>query len=79
MNTKYRRLKGTRDIMLQEAERWRWCEERWQEVLERYGSALQAKKAADTAVNTELPELQERRLAALKEAGICPLCRQEIL
>jgi histidyl-tRNA synthetase len=37
MNIKYRRLKGTRDIMLQEAERWRWCEERWQEVLERYG------------------------------------------
>jgi len=37
MNIKYHRLKGTRDIMLQEAERWQWCEERWQEVLGRYG------------------------------------------
>ncbi len=37
MNIKYRRLKGTRDIMLEEAERWRWCEERWRETLERYG------------------------------------------
>ena len=37
MNLKYRRLKGTRDIMLQEVERWRWCEDRWREVLERYG------------------------------------------
>ena len=37
MNIKYRRLKGTRDILLEEAERWRWCEERWQEILERYG------------------------------------------
>jgi histidyl-tRNA synthetase len=37
MNVKYRRLKGTRDIMLEEAERWRWCEERWREVLEHYG------------------------------------------
>ena len=37
MNPKYRRLKGTRDIMLEEVERWRWCEERWSEVLARYG------------------------------------------
>jgi len=37
MNIKYRRLKGTRDIMLEEIERWRWCEERWEEVLGRYG------------------------------------------
>lgn len=37
MQIKYRRLKGTRDILLEEAERWRWCEERWREVLERYG------------------------------------------
>jgi histidyl-tRNA synthetase len=37
MNIKYRRLKGTRDILLEEAERWRWCEERWREVLDRYG------------------------------------------
>jgi histidyl-tRNA synthetase len=37
MQLKYRRLKGTRDIMLEEIERWRWCEERWQETLERYG------------------------------------------
>lgn len=37
MNPKYRRLKGTRDIMLEEVERWRWCEERWLETLERYG------------------------------------------
>ncbi len=36
MNIKYHRLKGTRDIMLEEAERWRWCEERWREVLDRY-------------------------------------------
>ncbi|MEZ4387637.1 MAG: histidine--tRNA ligase [Candidatus Krumholzibacteriia bacterium] len=37
MNLKYRRLKGTRDLMLEEIERWRWCEERWQETLARYG------------------------------------------
>ncbi len=37
MNQKYRRLKGTRDIMLEELERWRWCEERWLETLARYG------------------------------------------
>jgi histidyl-tRNA synthetase len=37
MNIKYRRLKGTRDIMLEEIERWRWCEARWSEVLSRYG------------------------------------------
>lgn len=37
MNVRYRRLKGTRDIMLEEAERWRWCEERWLQTLERYG------------------------------------------
>ncbi len=37
MNIKYRRLKGTRDIMLEEIERWRWCEARWAEVLTRYG------------------------------------------
>ena len=37
MNLRYRRLKGTRDILLEEVERWRWCEERWSEVLSRYG------------------------------------------
>ncbi len=37
MDQKYRRLKGTRDIMLEEMERWRWCEDRWREVLERHG------------------------------------------
>ena len=37
MNIKYRRLKGTRDIMLEEIERWRWCEGRWSEILARYG------------------------------------------
>ena len=37
MNIKFRRLKGTRDILLEEVERWRWCEERWVEVLARYG------------------------------------------
>ena len=37
MNPKYRRLKGTRDIMLEEIERWRWCEDRWAETLARYG------------------------------------------
>ncbi len=37
MNLKYRRLKGTRDLLLEEIERWHWCEERWSEVLGRYG------------------------------------------
>jgi len=37
MNLKYRRLKGTRDIMLEEIERWHWCEAHWAEVLARYG------------------------------------------
>ncbi len=37
MNLKYRRLKGTRDLLLEEAERWAWCEERWADVLARYG------------------------------------------
>ena len=37
MNIKYRRLKGTRDIMLEEIERWHWCEARWTEVLAHYG------------------------------------------
>ena len=37
MSIRYRRPKGTRDIMLEEMERWRWCEERWREVLERFG------------------------------------------
>lgn len=37
MNLKYRRPKGTRDIVLEESERWRWCLDRWREVLERYG------------------------------------------
>ncbi len=37
MNLKYRRLKGTRDLLLEEIERWHWCEERWREVLARYG------------------------------------------
>jgi histidyl-tRNA synthetase len=37
MNLKYRRLKGTRDIMLEEVERWRWCEEHWSRVLANYG------------------------------------------
>jgi histidyl-tRNA synthetase len=37
MNLKYHRLKGTRDILLEEVERWRWCEERWIETLARYG------------------------------------------
>jgi histidyl-tRNA synthetase len=37
MQLKYHRLKGTRDVMLEEVERWRWCEERWRDSLERYG------------------------------------------
>ena len=37
MNIRYRRLKGTRDILLEEVERWRWCEEHWSRVLARYG------------------------------------------
>jgi histidyl-tRNA synthetase len=37
MNLRYRRLKGTRDILLEEVEKLRWCEARWCEVLGRYG------------------------------------------
>lgn len=37
MNTRYHRLKGTRDIFLEEVERWRWCEDVWSGVLARYG------------------------------------------
>jgi len=37
MNLRYRRLKGTRDILLAEVEKLRWCEERWCEVMSRYG------------------------------------------
>ena len=37
MSIRYRRPKGTRDIMLEEMQRWRWCEERWREVLDRFG------------------------------------------
>ncbi len=37
MEIKYRRHKGTRDIMLTEVERWRWAEARWSEVLTRFG------------------------------------------
>ncbi len=37
MKLRYRRLKGTRDILLEEMELWRRCEERWCEVLGRYG------------------------------------------
>ncbi len=37
MAIRYRRIKGTRDILLEEMERWRWCEERWREVLDRFG------------------------------------------
>jgi len=37
MNLRYRRLKGTRDILLEEVEKLRWCEEQWCGVLSRYG------------------------------------------
>lgn len=37
MNARYHRLKGTRDIFLEEVERWRWCEEVWARVLGRFG------------------------------------------
>ena len=37
MNIRYHRLKGTRDIFLEEIERWRWCEDVWARVLGRYG------------------------------------------
>lgn len=37
MAIKYRRLKGTRDIMLSEVERWRWAEAKWTDVLARFG------------------------------------------
>jgi len=37
MEIRYRRPRGTRDVMLEEMERWLWCESRWREVLARYG------------------------------------------
>jgi histidyl-tRNA synthetase len=37
MDIRYKRPKGTRDVMLEEMERWRWCEDRWRVVLERFG------------------------------------------
>lgn len=37
MEIRYRRPRGTRDVMLEEMERWLWCEERWRAVLARYG------------------------------------------
>ncbi len=37
MNLRYRRLKGTRDILLEEMEQWHHCEQQWREVLERFG------------------------------------------
>ncbi len=37
MEIRYRRPKGTRDVLLEDMERWQWCEGRWREVLERYG------------------------------------------
>ncbi|MCP4292863.1 MAG: histidine--tRNA ligase [bacterium] len=37
MKLRYRRMKGTRDILLEEMEQLRWCEQRWNEVLTRYG------------------------------------------
>jgi len=37
MEIKYRRHKGTRDLMLSEVERWRWAEARWTDVLTRFG------------------------------------------
>ncbi len=37
MGIRYRRPRGTHDILLEEMERWHWCEERWREVLERSG------------------------------------------
>jgi histidyl-tRNA synthetase len=37
MEIRYRRPRGTRDVLLEEMERWRDCEQRWQVVLERFG------------------------------------------
>ncbi len=37
MDIRYRRPKGTRDVLLEDMERWRWCEDRWRTVLERFG------------------------------------------
>lgn len=37
MEIKYRRHKGTRDLMLSEMERWHWAEARWTDVLTRFG------------------------------------------
>lgn len=37
MEIRYRRPRGTRDVLLEEMERWLWCEERWRAVLSRYG------------------------------------------
>jgi histidyl-tRNA synthetase len=37
MGIKYRKPKGTRDLMFLEMERWQWCENKWREVLSRFG------------------------------------------
>lgn len=37
MKLRYQRLRGFQDILLEKMEKLRWCEERWCEVLERYG------------------------------------------
>ncbi|MCB1182137.1 histidine--tRNA ligase [bacterium] len=37
MKIKYQRLRGTRDLMLGEMERWKWAEARWSAVLDRFG------------------------------------------
>lgn len=37
MSIKYRKPKGTRDLMFLEMERWQWCESKWREVLARFG------------------------------------------
>ncbi len=37
MAIRYHRPRGTHDILLEEMERWHWCEQRWRDVLERAG------------------------------------------
>ncbi len=37
MKLRYQRLRGFQDILLEKIEKLRWCEERWCEVLGRYG------------------------------------------
>lgn len=37
MSNKYRKPKGTRDLLFMEMERWQWCEQKWHDVLSKFG------------------------------------------